>query len=122
MIKRPNILFIHVDQMHFQAISAYGNRHINTPAMDRMVNDGYSFRTGYTAMPQCCPARASWYTGRMSSEHGIPVNNCPILPDIPDLGQWLTKHGNYESVYAGKWHVSGRDVNKSFSNRSQKIS
>jgi choline-sulfatase len=114
MAKRPNVLFIHVDQMHFQALSAYGNPYVKTPAIDRMVSDGYSFRTSYTAMPQCCPARASWYTGRMSSEHGVPTNGSQILPDIPDLGQWLTKHGDYESVYAGKWHIPGRDVSKSF--------
>ena len=114
MSKRPNILFMHVDQMHFQAMSAYGNRHVKTPAMDGMARDGCSFRASYAAMPQCCPARASWYTGRMSSEHGVPVNGLPILPDIPDLGQWLSRHGDYESVYAGKWHVSGRNVAKSF--------
>ena len=114
VIKRPNILFVHVDQMHFKAISAYGNKHVKTPAIDRMVNEGCSFRSTYTAMPQCCPARASWYTGRMSSEHGVPVNGCPIRPEIPDLGQWLSKHGDYESVYAGKWHIPGRDVRKSF--------
>jgi choline-sulfatase len=110
----PNILFIHVDQMHWQAMSAYGNPHVTTPALDRMAADGCSFRASYAAMPQCCPARASWYTGRMSSEHGVPVNGCPILPDLPDLGVWLRDHGDYESVYAGKWHVSGRDVAKSF--------
>jgi arylsulfatase A-like enzyme len=114
MNKRPNILFIHVDQMHHQAISAYGNPHVKTPSIDRIVGDGCSFMNAYTAMPQCCPARASWYTGRMSSETGVPTNGSPILPKLPDLGQWLDKHGKYECVYAGKWHVTGRDVRKSF--------
>jgi len=82
--------------------------------MDQIVNDGCSLMTNYTTMPQCCPARTSWYTGRMSSESGVPVNECNILPDIPDLGQWLRKHGEYECVYAGKWHIPGRDVGKSF--------
>jgi arylsulfatase A-like enzyme len=100
--------------MHFQAMSAYGNPHVKTPAMDRMAGDGCSFRASYSAMPQCCPARTSWYTGRMSSESGVPVNGCAILPDLPDLGQWLSRHGNYESVYAGKWHIYGRDVADSF--------
>jgi len=113
MAGRPNILFIHVDQMHFQAMSACGNPHVRTPALDRMARDGCSFRLTYTAMPQCCPARASWYTGRMSSEHGVPVNGCPVLPDLPDLGQHLRKQG-YDPVYAGKWHIPGRDVAKSF--------
>jgi len=114
MAKRPNILFIHVDQMHFQAVSAYGNPNVSTPAIDHIVNDGYSLMSHYTAMPQCCPARTSWYTGRMSSESGMPVNGCRCLPNLPDLGQWLRKHGNYEAVYAGKWHIPGRDVAKSF--------
>lgn len=114
MPKRPNILFVHVDQMHWQAVSAYGNPHVRTPNLDRMVADGCSFRASYSAMPQCCPARSSWYTGRMSSEHGVPVNNCPILPELPDLGQWLRKHGDYETVYAGKWHIPGRKTEQSF--------
>lgn len=113
-MNRPNILFVHVDQMHWEALSAYGNKYARTPGLDRMAADGCSFRSSYTAMPQCCPARASWYTGRMSSEHGVPVNECNILPDLPDLGQWLTKHGGYEAVYAGKWHIPGRDAGRSF--------
>jgi choline-sulfatase len=100
--------------MHHLAVSAYGNRHVKTPSIDRIVGDGCSLMSSYTAMPQCCPARASWYTGRMSSETGVPTNSSPILPKLPDLGQWLRKHGSYESVYAGKWHVSGRDNRKSF--------
>ena len=68
--RRPSILFIHVDQMHFQALSAYGNPYLRTPGMDRLVEDGCSFMAMHTVMPQCCPARASWYTGRMATEHG----------------------------------------------------
>ncbi len=112
--EQPNILFIHVDQMHWQAMSAYGNPHVKTPAMDQLAANGYSFRSAYTAMPQCCPARTSWYTGRMSCETGVPNNGELCRPDIPDLGQWLTKQGNYKAVYTGKWHIPGRDVGKSF--------
>jgi len=114
MAKPLNILFVHVDQMHAGAVSAYGNRHVSTPAIDRIVGDGCSMMSQYTAMPQCCPARTSWYTGRMSSESGMPVNGCHVRPDLPDLGQWLRERGGYECVYAGKWHIPGRDVAKSF--------
>jgi arylsulfatase A-like enzyme len=112
--ERPNILFIHVDQMHWEAMSAYGNAHVKTPAMDKIAEDGYSFRAAYASMPQCCPARACWYTGLTSCETGMPTNRNKLRQDIPDLGQWLTKHGNYKAAYAGKWHVNGRDVTRSF--------
>lgn len=113
-MKRPNILFMHVDQLHWQAISAYGNPYVKTPGIDRIAAEGCSFRAAYATMPQCVAARTSWYTGRMSCETGAPTNNDLCRPDIPDLGQWLTSHGDYHAVYAGKWHVNGRDVAKSF--------
>lgn len=106
-------MFVHVDQLHHKAISAYGCKYVQTPNIDRIIREGYSFMESYCAMPQCCPSRASWFTGRMSKEHGVVVNSCPIDPNIPDLGKWLRKYG-YESVYTGKWHVSGRNVAESF--------
>jgi len=113
-MSQPNIVFIHTDQQHHLAISAYGNTDVSTPNMDRLIEEGISFRRSYSANPVCCPARASWYTGRMSVEHGVISNPLPIDPDLPDLGQWLTKHTDYHCVYSGKWHVTGRDVEKSF--------
>jgi len=112
-MNKPNIIFIHCDQLHHKAISAYGCKHVKTPNIDRIVREGYSFMESYASMPQCCPSRASWYTGRMSKEHGVVVNGYPIDPKLPDLGQWLRKHG-YETVFTGKWHVSGRNVADSF--------
>ncbi|MCP4309685.1 MAG: sulfatase-like hydrolase/transferase [Bacteroidetes bacterium] len=103
-----------MDQMHWEAMSAYGNANVKTPGMDKIAEDGYSFRASYASMPQCCPARACWYTGLTSVETGMPTNKNKLRQDIPDLGQWLTKHGNYKSAYSGKWHVNGRDVTKSF--------
>ena len=65
-------------------------------------------------MPQCCPSRASWYTGRMSKEHGVPVNGLPIDRRLPDTGAWLREHGGYDTFYTGKWHIPGRNPKESF--------
>ncbi|MAA90444.1 MAG: hypothetical protein CL914_09685 [Deltaproteobacteria bacterium] len=110
---KPNIVFLHVDQMHHDVIAAYGNPHVYTPNMDRLVREGTSFMSSYCSMPQCCPSRACWYTGRMSKEHGVMANPYPIDPNIPDLGQWLRECG-YDCAYTGKWHVTGRDLTGSF--------
>lgn len=112
-VQKPNIVFVNIDQMHHKAISAYGCKYARTPNIDKIAAEGYSFMESYCAMPQCCPSRASWFTGRMSKEHGVVVNSYPIDPKIPDLGQWL-REGGYETVYTGKWHVSGRNVADSF--------
>lgn len=113
MADRPNIVFLHVDQLHHAALSAYGNPYVHTPNMDAVVRMGYSFMRAYCTMPQCCPSRASWFTGRMTKEHGVVYNGCPLDPSFVDLAQWLRKHG-YETIHAGKWHIPWRRVTESF--------
>jgi arylsulfatase A-like enzyme len=112
MASKTHIVFVHVDQLTWQAISANGNRFARTPNIDRIIADGTSFDAARSATPICCPARSSWYTGRMPSEHGVITNRGPVLASAPDLGQWLQKH--HRCLYLGKWHVPGRDVEKSF--------
>jgi arylsulfatase A-like enzyme len=109
----PNIVFVHVDQMSYDAISALGNKHVSTPNIDRLIADGTSFLRSYSANPVCCPARACWYTGRASSENGVVQNQRPLLESVPDLGQWMSKRG-YACFYTGKWHVPNRRVDQSF--------
>lgn len=104
---KPNIIFIHTDQQHFDTISALGNKFVKTPNMDRLIRRGTAFTESYSACPVCCPARAAWYTGRAVSENGMLDNNHKLDPDMPDLGQWFRSRG-YDTFYTGKWHIPGR--------------
>ena len=113
MSDRPNIIFINTDQHTWNVISAYGNAHVKTPNIDRLHNNGISFMKSYSSDPVCAPARASWMTGRFTSEAGTPFNGGYLHEDIPDLGPVL-KVGGYKAVHCGKWHVDGRDVHSSF--------
>ena len=106
------IVFVHVDQLTWTALSGHGNSWVQTPNIDRILSDGTSFDRSYSANPVCGPARSSWYTGRMPSEHGVMTNSTPIDPSLPDLGQWLQK--THRCLYLGKWHIPKRDVGKSF--------
>ena len=110
-----NILFINTDQQTWNAVSAYGNPHLNTPHIDRLQKNGISFMRSYCADPVCVPARASWMTGLYTSENGAPFNGGRMHDDIPDLGQVLTRHGVH-AVHCGKWHVEGRLMRDSFHN------
>ncbi len=111
---KPNILFLHVDQLCLDTIAAYGCRWVKTPNIDRIIADGTSFLWSYATNPICCSARASWYTGLMSTEHGVVRNGFPLPEDVPDLGQWMRERG-YRCYYAGKWHIPKRKVYRSFS-------
>jgi arylsulfatase A-like enzyme len=106
----PNIIFIHVDQLSIlDSIAAYGAKYTHTPAMDRIVRNGISFMQSYSTDPICCPARGAWWTGTYPSENGIVVNNTVCHESIPDLSPLLQQAG-YNTYFAGKWHVPGKDV------------
>ena len=102
---RPNILFFLTDQQHIDSIAAGGCRWAETPAMDSLVRRGMSFEQSYCPDPVCSPSRSSIFSGRMPSETGVPSNGRPIREGIPNLGQWFSENSDYETVYAGKWHV-----------------
>ena len=109
----PNIIFVNVDQLRHDAISALGNPHVYTPNIDALVRAGTTFLCAQSSHPLCSPTRTSWVTGRMPSEHGCISNNIDALKDIPDYAQWLGARG-YDCYHAGKWHVQGRAVEDSF--------
>jgi arylsulfatase A-like enzyme len=103
----PNILLIITDQQHIDTIAAGGCRYLKTPTMDQLKNRGVSFKHSFSPNPVCSPARSAIFTGRTTTETGVCVNNKSIRSDIPNIGQWFSQKTNYETVYAGKWHVPG---------------
>ncbi len=103
--RKPNILLIITDQQNINAVSASGNQYIHTPAMDHLAQQGVSYSESYCPYPLCSPARASIFTSRMPSENGVWKNGGRIIPSMPNMGQWFSGQTNYETVYAGKWHI-----------------
>ncbi len=103
--KPKNILLIFTDQQHIDTIAAGGCRHLRTPALDRLKTSGVSFTQSYSANPVCSPARSCVFTSRTSSETDVFTNGRPIRSDIPNLGQWFSQQTDYETFYAGKWHL-----------------
>jgi len=103
--KPKNILLIFTDQQHIDTIAAGGCRHVITPALDRLKTSGVSFTQSYSANPVCSPARSAVFTGRTSCETSVYVNGRSIRSDIPNLGQWFSQQTDYETFYAGKWHL-----------------
>ena len=109
MEKKPNLVFLHVDQLKRSAIGIYGCPYVKTPHLDRLIRSSVHFERAYAAVPVCVPARTGWYTGLEPEQSGITENPRWIDRDVVepmDLGTWLRDRGGYDSVYAGKWHVA----------------
>lgn len=71
---KPNIVIIISDDHAFQAISAYGNKLIQTPNIDRIANEGARFDRAYVTNSICGPSRAVILTGKYSHKNGFKDN------------------------------------------------
>ena len=75
--KKPmNILYIMCDDHSYQTISAYDNRFIETPNIDRIAKEGVRFTNSFVANSLSGPSRACLLTGKpvtrlLSSVNGI---------------------------------------------------
>ncbi len=98
-----NILFILCDQLRFDYLSCYGHESLETPNIDRLAERGVTFTNAYCQAPICAPSRASFYSGRYMSSHGVMGNDDALQLDEKMLADYLRPLG-YRTAVTGKTH------------------
>lgn len=107
--KRPNVLFIAVDDLNDWISVLGGHPQGATPNIDRLVKRGVLFRNAHCAAPACNPSRTALMTGLHPSSTGVYLNSNPwrpVLPDVVTLPQHFTAHG-YRVGGSGKIYHGG---------------
>src|SRR6516162_9539618 len=62
--KRPNIVFVLMDDLRYNALGIAGHPFVKTPNIDRIGREGAQFLNNFTTTPLCSPSRASFLTGQ----------------------------------------------------------
>lgn len=120
--KKPNILFILIDDMGYGDLPSYGNTEVNAPNIDKLASEGLSFSQFYVNSPICSPSRVACITGQYPSRWGITsyvhnrkankergMKNCLDI-QAPTVARAMKKAGYY-TAHIGKWHMGGgRDI------------
>ena len=112
--KRPNILWLVVDDMGFGDIGGPwgGGAHIGaaTPHIDRLAREGLALTSTYS-QPTCTPTRSAMMTGRLPVRTGLirPILAGDRISKNPwegevSIGKILSEAG-YHTVLTGKWHT-----------------
>jgi len=111
--KKPNIIYIMLDDLGPEWFSCYGGEEMETPNTDRLAKGGIQFSNAYS-MAQCTPTRVTLLTGQYPWRHGW-VNHW----DVPRWGagchfDWkynmtfarVMKTAGYVTAAAGKWQIN----------------
>ena len=78
--ERPNILFCIMDDASWAHMGAYGCTWVDTPAFDRLADEGILFHNAYTPNAKCAPSRSSILTGRNSWQLEEAANHVLNFP------------------------------------------
>ena len=113
--KRPNILFVLVDNLGYGELGVYGGgatRGAPTPRIDKLAAEGLRL-TNMNMETQCTPSRSSLMTGRFairSGTYAVPFGGVPegLTQWEVTLAESLADAGYATALY-GKWHLGSHD-------------
>jgi len=103
---RPNIVFVLMDDLRWDALGCTGHPFVKTPNIDRIAREGVNFRNHFCTTPLCSPSRASFLTGQFVHTHGVQdnTNHNELSHKLVTSGLHLQRAG-YDTAYMGKWHM-----------------
>jgi arylsulfatase A-like enzyme len=110
---KPNIVILFTDDQGYSDVGCFGGKHVKTPHIDRMAEEGMKL-TRFYAAPVCSPSRAAIMTGcypsrvNLSKGSRYPVLLCSekkgLNPEEATIADVLRTAG-YSTACIGKWHL-----------------
>jgi arylsulfatase A-like enzyme len=117
---RPNILVIQADDLGYGDLSSYGQSRFQTPALDRLAQNGIRFTNYYSGSTVCAPSRGALMTGLHTGHTRIRGNLAGnTLRDEDRTIATILRDAGYRTALIGKWGLGeaespGRPERKGF--------
>ena len=103
-VRRPNILFAIADDWGWPHAGVYEDPVVQTPAFDRVANEGVLFNHAYISSPSCTPSRNAILTGQFHWRLGPGANLWSTLdPSTPVYPLLLEEAGYHIGHYRKSW-------------------
>ena len=107
------------DQQKASATSVYGNPFVPCPFMDRMAEQGLTFRDTYAPASICTPSRASVMTGVHPLVHQVTCHQNRAPYNLDQLPELLARSGYYTTVVGH--HEYDRDLDRGLASPDQHV-
>lgn len=123
--RKPNIIYILLDDAGYGDFGCYGQKKFDTPHVDRLAAEGMKFTQHYSGSTVCAPTRCVLMTGRHTGHCSVrgnrehkPVGQEPMSATETTIAELLQDAG-YRTGGFGKWGLGypgsvGDPLNKGF--------
>ena len=113
----PNVIVILADDLGIGDLGCYGQKRIETPAIDRLAKNGIKFTQHYSGSTVSAPSRCALLTGKHTGHAFIRGNkgyraedgrtyDLNLASDEVTVAE-LFKRRNYVTACIGKWGLGG---------------
>ncbi|KAF2330660.1 sulfatase family protein [Flavobacterium daemonense] len=106
--KKPNVIFIYVDDLGYGDLSCYGATAVQTPNVDALAAGGIQFTDAHCSASTCTPSRYSLLTGNYAFRNNAAIlpGDAPLIinPEQETIAGMFKKQG-YATAVVGKWHL-----------------
>ena len=102
--RKPNVLFIALDDLNDWIGCLGGHPQTKTPNLDRLAASGVLFRNAYCPAASCNPSRSAIFSGLPPHRSGLYQNTQKmreVMPQAELLPRYFSRHG-YWSAGSGK--------------------
>ncbi len=95
--KRPNVLWITIEDTSPQFVGCYGNKDARTPVIDKLAEEGVRFTNAFSTGTVCSPSRSTIITGVRTYKMGTGNHrsNYPIPDFIHGFPYYMQQVGYY---------------------------
>ena len=111
---KPNVVILFADNLAYSDLSSLGGPPGRTPNLDRLGQQGITFRHWNSAAHLCSASRATLLTGKYAVRTGVYprvfANDAAygLLPTEVNLAKYLQQEEGYATSLVGKWHLGHR--------------
>src|SRR5215469_14673533 len=95
---RPDVFLITIDTLRADHVHCYGDRNIQTPALDALAKDGIRFAHAFTPSPITNSSHTTILSGLLPSSHGVTDFAIPLAADHATWAQLLKDGDGYHTA------------------------
>ncbi len=97
----PDVYLITIDTLRADHVGCYGDKQVETPALDALAADGVRFTQAFTHSPITNTSHTTILTGLLPSVHGVTDFGVPLSPQHVTAAELLKKQGYQTAAFIG---------------------